>query len=189
MPTRTIYLSYATDDWLATRGLRDALDAASLAVVARQSEQIAVASRFVACFSPGEDGGVRYERQELLAAIERRRRLGNGERWLIALKLGQCHLPVVPIQWNEVPVIGPSDDWSAVVAQIELRGSTPQMNASVTGESVAAGRDINVTGAELSSGESPEADAHLNVAFRDMVSDRDVNITGLRSTEPRRKER
>lgn len=185
MSTRTIYLSCVPEEWEATRGLRDALGAASLTVVARQPDRIATAWRFVACFAPGPNGTSRYDRDELLAALETPR-FDHGETWLFALKLQPCQLPVY---CRDLPVLEATSDWAAVVEQIVGYTLRARATASVRSESVMAVRDVNITGAELSNGTTPSMDAHLDAEIGDVVAKRDVNLTALRSHDPRRKGR
>ena len=188
MSRRTIYISCAPEDWEATRELREALEAASLSIVARQPDQITEAWRFVACFSRRPDGTVLYDRQELLAAIERRRLLA-GQPWLFAVKLQKCHLPVLPVDWHGVPVIEPAAGWHAAVEQIAGAPPPAGATASMTGESIMVGNNLNMIAADVTGGTTPGVNAHLALAARDISIDNDANFTAFRSVTDDRKGR
>ena len=173
MTTQTIYLSCAPEDWAATQELRDALTAASQPFVAQRPGEIKTAWCIVACFSAAGSGAARYQAAELLTALAEPH-VEAGRQRLFALKLQPCRLPALP---GDVATIESTTDWAAVVKRISPAQSRASATAAVTGESLMAGNDINVTAAELGAGSSAAVDAHLDVKFKTVVADRDANFT------------
>jgi hypothetical protein len=179
MAPRLIYLSCAPDDWDATSELRQALQAASTKVVARRPDLIELAWRFIACFSVGGDRNVRYDREEVLAAIDVSRAVAD-RQWFSAVKLQQCHLPALPINWSHTVVLEPVVSWAAAVEQILCAPAGADSTASVNARSMMFGGDINVTAVEGFAEGSAAGPAHLTLTTQELVADGDGHFTARR---------